>query len=55
MKVSSILDVYQAWLTHREYSPATIQKYTRALARFFADTGRASALTGKRSLPGGTA
>ena len=39
MKVSSILDVYQAWLTHREYSPATIQKYTRALARFFADTG----------------
>ena len=39
MKVSTILDVYQAWLTHREYSPATIQKYTRALARFFADTG----------------
>ena len=39
MKVSSILDVYQAWLTNREYSPATIQKYTRALARFFADTG----------------
>ena len=39
MKVSSILDVYQAWLTHREYSPATVQKYTHALARFFADTG----------------
>ena len=39
MKVSSILDVYQAWLTHREYSPATIQKYTSALVRFFADTG----------------
>lgn len=39
MKVSSILDVYRAWLTRREYSPATIQKYTRALARFFADTG----------------
>ena len=39
MKVSSILDVYQAWLTHREYSHATIQKYTRALARFFTDTG----------------
>ena len=30
---------YQAWLTHREYSPATIQKYTKALARFFSDTG----------------
>ena len=39
MKVSTILDVYQAWLTHREYSPATVQKYTHALARFFADTG----------------
>ena len=39
MKVSTILDVYQAWLTHREYSHATIQKYTRALARFFTDTG----------------
>ena len=39
MKTSSILDTYQTWLTHREYSPATIQKYTKALARFFADTG----------------
>ena len=39
MKTSSILDAYQTWLTHREYSPATIQKYTKALARFFADTG----------------
>lgn len=39
MKTSSILDAYQTWLIHREYSPATIQKYTRALARFFADTG----------------
>lgn len=37
MKTSSILDTYQTWLTHREYSPATIQKYTKALARFFAD------------------
>lgn len=35
MKTSSILDTYQTWLTHREYSPATIQKYTKALARFF--------------------
>ena len=39
MKTSSILDAYRTWLTHREYSPATIQKYTKALARFFADTG----------------
>ena len=35
----TILRTYQAWLTHREYSPATIQKYTKALARFFSDTG----------------
>ena len=39
MKTSSILDAYRTWLTHREYSPATVQKYTKALARFFADTG----------------
>ena len=39
MKTSSILDTYRTWLTHREYSPATIQKYTKALARFFSDTG----------------
>ena len=32
------LQSYCAWLTHREYSPATIQKYTRALARFFAES-----------------
>ena len=34
MKTSSILDAYRTWLTHREYSPATVQKYTKALARF---------------------
>ena len=39
MKRETILAQYRAWLTHREYSPATIQKYTHALARFFADTG----------------
>ena len=32
------LQSYCAWLTHREYSPATIQKYTKALARFFAES-----------------
>ena len=35
MKVSTILDVYQAWLTHREYSPATVQKYTHAPGPLF--------------------
>lgn len=30
---------FVAWLVSNEYSPATIQKYTRALARFFAETG----------------
>ena len=39
METSSILDAYQTWLTHRAYSPATVQKYTKALARFLADTG----------------
>ena len=39
MSTFSNLADYQSWLTHREYSPATIQKYTKALARFFADTG----------------
>lgn len=39
MKRETILAQYCAWLTHREYSPATIQKYTHALARFFTDTG----------------
>ena len=47
MKTSSILDTYQTWLTHREYSPATIQKYTKALARFFADTGAGDTPTRK--------
>ena len=30
---------FQAWLVHREYSRATIQKYTYALTRFFRETG----------------
>lgn len=29
---------YRAWLIHREQSPATIEKYTRALARFFRES-----------------
>ena len=39
MKRQAIITTYEAWLTRREYSPATIQKYTRALAHFFTDTG----------------
>ena len=39
MEYQKIVTQYQAWLTHREYSTATIQKYTRALTRFFSDTG----------------
>ena len=34
----TVFTAYKAWLVHREYSPATIEKYTRALRRFFADT-----------------
>ena len=34
----AVLQGYRAWLTHREYSPATIQKYTSALTRFFRDS-----------------
>ena len=30
---------FRDWLIHREYSPSTIQKYRKALARFFTDTG----------------
>lgn len=37
MKLQNILIAYENWLTHREFSHATIQKYTKALARFFAD------------------
>lgn len=42
MKLSSIrtaLQEYRNWLLSREYSAATIEKYTRALARFFRESG----------------
>ena len=39
MEYQKIVTQYEHWLTHHEYSPATVQKYTRALTRFFADTG----------------
>ena len=40
----TVFTAYKAWLVHREYSPATIEKYTRALRRFFADTAATPAI-----------
>ena len=42
---------FVAWLVSNEYSPATIQKYTRALARFFAETGAGTARRPPRRTP----
>ena len=39
MEFQKRMRTYEHWLTHREYSPATIQKYTKALMRFFTETG----------------
>ena len=36
--IREIVQSYKAWLVHREYSPSTIEKYTRVLARFFCET-----------------
>ena len=41
--LQTIAQNYKNWLIHRERSPATIQKYTRALARFFAETNAPAA------------
>lgn len=38
-EVRQVLERYQGWLTHREYSPATVEKYSRTLHRFFQETG----------------
>ena len=38
-EVRRVLERYQGWLTHREYSPATVEKYSRTLHRFFQETG----------------
>lgn len=35
---SAALQEYSAWLIHREYSQATIEKYTRTMARFFTES-----------------
>ena len=53
MKRETILAQYRAWLTHREYSPATIQKYTHAWPAFSATPGRGRAPPAKPSPPGG--
>lgn len=37
-KVDGIVSAYKQWLIQREYSSSTIEKYTRVLSRFFADT-----------------
>lgn len=41
MRLQNVLKHYKAWLVYREYSQATIQKYTGALIRFFKETGAA--------------
>ena len=55
MEHQTDLAAYRSWLTHREYSPATIQKYTKALARFLPTPGRGMPPTARPSPPGGTA
>ena len=49
MDKDEILAGYGAWLRRREYSPATIEKYTGALARFFAESA-AQAAPGKEAV-----
>ena len=49
MDKDEILAGYGAWLRRREYSPATIEKYTGALARFFAESA-AQAAPGKETV-----
>lgn len=41
MKTDQSIQLYRAWLKDRERSPGTIEKYTRDLARFFREIGRA--------------
>lgn len=37
-QMQSELKEYEDWLVHREYSPATIEKYTHVLSRFFQES-----------------
>ena len=41
--VQSALRQFSVWLINKEYSQATIEKYTYALGRFFSDTHAAAA------------
>ena len=38
-QIKDVLKAYEKWLIDREYSPATIEKYTRTLTRFFQESG----------------
>ena len=37
MTLKTVLQNYKSWLVHRDYSCATIEKYTHTLARFFTE------------------
>lgn len=50
----TVFTAYKAWLVHREYSPATIEKYTRALRRFLRIQPPPRHRTARPSQPGGT-
>lgn len=45
-KIQAALVQYRAWLADQEHSPATIRKYLRAVARFFAESGVPGAVRG---------
>ena len=55
MDKDEILAGYGAWLRRREYSPATIEKYTGALARFLQRVRRRRPPARRPSPHGGTA
>ena len=50
-----ILNKYEAWLVHQEYSQSTIEKYTHALRRFLRKPAQAKPPGVKRLPLGGTA
>ena len=55
MELQKVAQTYEKWLTHREYSPATIQKYTKALARFLPIPGQGTSRPARPLQPGGIA
>ena len=54
MKRETILAQYRAWLTHREYSPATIQNTPTPWPAFLPTPGRGRPPPAKPSPPGAT-